>query len=118
MTDESFIRAACENYVRAFLSANSALMKGVFHDDALICGSILGKDWIGDPVALAALCDSNTPSAQKVSPDFVTILAIAGDSAAVRLNVETDAGMKFAEFFVMQKIKGDWRVVGKAFSSV
>ena len=118
MTDESLIRAACENYVRAFLAAKSAFMKGVFHEDALICGSILGQDWVGDPVALAAMCDSNAPSAQDVSPDAVTILAIAGASAAVRLDVATDAGVKFAEFFVMQKIKDDWRVVGKAFSSV
>ncbi|MEZ5929866.1 MAG: nuclear transport factor 2 family protein [Parvularculaceae bacterium] len=118
MTDESLIRAACENYVRAFLSANSALMKGVFHDDALICGSIAGQDWVGDPAALAAMCDSNPPSAQEVSPGAVSILAIAGSSAAVRLDVKTDAGVKFAEFFVMQKIEDDWRVVGKAFSSV
>ncbi|PQA86543.1 nuclear transport factor 2 family protein [Hyphococcus luteus] len=119
MADQDLIKAECEKYIRAFLSADSRLMDGVFHERAFIYGAIAGEDWSGDPKALAQFCDSAPPSAQQdVPPGAITVLALAGNSAAVRVDVQTDAGLSFAEFFVMQKIDGAWRVVGKAFSSL
>ena len=107
------ITKTVQTYIDGGKSGKGADMKPAFHPDATIFGYV-GTDLLAGPIQyLFDWNDKNGPATELQGR--ITSIDVAGTAATVRLELYNWTGHRFADFFTMLKVDGEWKIINKVF---
>jgi hypothetical protein len=113
-TDTEQITQAIEGYVRGCQTGEASHLESAFHPDARMFGAV-GSDRYDIPIfggMDAAVADNPT-----VDHDWeILSIDVAGDAACVKISESGFWGQDFMDYFLLSRIEGEWKIVGKAFA--
>ena len=113
-SDDRGIRAAIDKYARGMEMGNVEIMRGAFHDQAILCG-YLGDDLIAAPIQGLFDWVGSNPPPEEFSFLIVSV-EIIGRVAAAKAR-ETDSHGTVIDHFHLLKEGDDWRSVSKLWDS-
>lgn len=104
-----------ENYVVGMTRGDAGLLSEAFHPQAHSIGHYAGSlEWQGVAEFAAACREAAIAQGQPLPPYDLESIAIAGDTAVVRV-VNTWAGERFRDTLTLMQIEGRWTIVAKVF---
>ena len=118
--DYKAIRQVLENYIAGSYTADTNLLKSLFHDEAMMSGFIGGSLDIGTPQPFYDELDEN-PSAKESGEDYsaeITFIHIAGDMASTGIVEDNLLGVNYVNHFHLLKMDGEWKIVNKIYTEV
>ncbi len=102
-------------YIEAGRTADSSIMKPVFHENAQMSGPSEEGAFSGPIQALYNFVDSNGP-ATDLEMRIVSITISDERAASVVLHADSWHGKNFTDHFHLLKVDGDWKIVSKIYS--
>jgi hypothetical protein len=113
-SDTEQVTQAINDYVRGCQTGDASYLQSAFHPDARMFGAV-GSDRYDIPIfggMDAAVADNPTldHDAEILSID------IEGDAACVKLSESRFWGQEFMDYFLLSRIDGEWKIVGKSFA--
>ncbi len=102
-------------YIEAGQTADSSIMKPVFHENAQMSGPAEQGAFSGPIQALYDFVDSNGPAAD-LEMRIVNITISDGRAASVVLRAGPWHGKNFTDHFQLLKIDGSWKIMSKIYS--
>lgn len=112
--DEPAIRETIDKYARGMETASVEIMRGAFHDQAILCG-YLGDDLIAAPIEGLYDWVGSNPPPEEFSFSILAI-EITGRVASAKAR-ETDPHGTVIDHFHLLKEGDDWRIVSKLWDS-
>lgn len=111
------VRRTMNLYIEGTKTGNVEKLKKVFHSKAIMSGNLMGKKMICGTTE-PFYNDINGKTAQPEYNAQIVKIDITVDIASTTL-VETDLhGVDFINYYHLQKIEGEWKIVSKLFTSV
>ena len=117
--DEEAILEVIENsYVKAIHAKfNEAAIMSGFHPAFIMfvkgeegINHVSIQDWVG------RMKGSADPNAEPRNVRFTpTAVNVTGDAASVRIELYRDDNLVFTDFFLLYKVDGEWKIVGKVY---
>ncbi len=104
-------------YIEAGQTADSSIMKPVFHENAQMSGPAEEGAFSGPIQALYDFVDSNGP-ATDLEMRIVTITISDERAASVVLHADHWHGKNFTDHFHLLKIDGTWKILSKIYSEL
>jgi hypothetical protein len=113
-SDTEQVTRAIDDYVRGCQTGEASYLQSAFHADARMFGAV-GSDRYDIPIfggmdAAVAENPTHDHDAEIVSID------IEGDAACVKVSESRFWGQDFIDYFLLTRIDGEWKIVGKAFA--
>ena len=102
-------------YIEAGQTADSSIMKPVFHENAQMSGPAEEGAFSGPIQALYDFVDSNGP-APDLEMRIVNITVSDERAASVVLHADHWHGKKFTDHFQLLRIDGSWKIMSKIYS--
>ncbi len=102
-------------YIEAGRTADSSIMKPVFHENAQMSGPAEEGAFSGPIQALYDFVDSHGP-ATDLEMRIVSITISDERAASVVLHAEPWHGKNFTDHFQLLKIDGSWKIMSKIYS--
>ena len=102
-------------YIEAGRTADSSIMKPVFHENAQMSGPAEEGAFSGPIQALYDFVDSHGP-ATDLEMRIVSITISDERAASVVLRAEPWHGKNFTDHFQLLKIDGSWKIMSKIYS--
>ncbi len=102
-------------YIEAGQTADSSIMKPVFHENAQMSGPAEEGAFSGPIQALYDFVDSNGPAAD-LEMRIVRITISDKRAASVVLHAEPWHGKNFTDHFQLLKIDSSWKIMSKIYS--
>lgn len=115
ITTDAEVAAALQPYIDAARSGQASATRASWHNSARIVGSVDGAFLVNTPDQLIAWTDA-TGASPGLESQIVSI-EIVGPAAAARIEFANWAGFRFTDFFVLNKLRGKWRIIGKVFDT-
>ncbi|MEM6703102.1 MAG: nuclear transport factor 2 family protein [Acidobacteriota bacterium] len=107
------VRSVIESYVRGSREGDAALLRGLFHPDAVMMGYMGGQLLSGSPEPFFQHADG---SPQDDSYEgSVGDLRVDGDVATATLYERGFSGLDFVDHFHLLREEGTWRITSKIF---
>ncbi len=104
-------------YIEAGRTADSSIMKSVFHENAQMSGPAEGGAFSGPIQALYDFVDSNGP-APDLEMRIVNITVSDERAASVVLHADHWHGKNFTDHFHLLKVDGTWKILSKIYSEL
>ena len=104
-------------YIEAGRTADSSIMKPVFHENAQMSGPAEEGAFSGPIQALYDFVDSNEP-APDLEMRIVNITVSDERAASVLLHADHWHGKNFTDHFQLLKIDGTWKILSKIYSEL
>ncbi|MCA0272482.1 MAG: nuclear transport factor 2 family protein [Proteobacteria bacterium] len=115
MNEFSAITKTVEAYVVGMARGDAKLLAEAFHPQASSIGHYDGAlEWMAIVDFAAACLDAAVPEGDPVPPWEIESIAVAGDTAVVRV-VNHWAGEEFRDTLTLLQHEGRWRIVAKVF---
>ncbi len=102
-------------YIEAGQTADSSIMRPVFHENAQMSGLAEDGAFSGPIQALYDFVDSNGP-ATDLEMRIVSITISDERAASVVLHADPWHGKNFTDHFQLLKIDGSWKIMSKIYS--
>ena len=102
-------------YIEAGRTADSSIMKPVFHENAQMSGPLEDGAFSGPIQALYDFVDSNGP-ATELEMRIVSIMISDERAASVVLHADSWHGKNFTDHFHLLRIDGSWKIMSKIYS--
>jgi hypothetical protein len=118
-TELAAIRQVAEKYAEGCQTGNIALLRSIFHPQAMMFGA--GDNVIVTSIeGLYAYIEANEPPQKTGEPhqNIVTSIRCEGNAAAVETVQESAYGNDYINFFQLLKIEGQWLIVSKTYNAV
>ena len=118
--DYASVRAVVENYIKGSYTADTDLLKGCFHPDALMSGYYRGDLEIGSPQPFFDQLESE-PSSKSSGEDYqaeISFIHIAGRMASAGVVEDNLLGSNYVNHFHLLKIDDQWRIISKIYVDV
>ena len=111
-------REAVEAYFRAADSGNPDAVRKVFHDDGSIEGVLGGKfvSWSADEFANRNF-KGEPPAFAATIQRKIDWLDLSGSGAIARVTVKIGPDKTYTDYFILFKLKGEWKVGRKVFAN-
>lgn len=107
-------RAVIESYVKGSKDADVALLRSVFHPQAVMVGYFRGTLLCGSPDPFFDSVAKGGPQPAGYDAEIVDVV-VDGRTASVTLLERGFAGMDFVDRFHLVEDAGAWRIVSKLF---
>ncbi len=104
-------------YIEAGRTADSSIMKPVFHENAQMSGPAEEGAFSGPIQALYDFVDSNGP-ALDLEMRIINITVSDERAASVVLHADHWHGKNFTDHFHLLKIDGTWKILSKIYSEL
>ncbi len=114
---EKAIEQAIGRYIEGGRTADSSIMKPVFHENAQMSGPEEDGAFSGPIQALYDYVDSNGP-APGLEMRIVNITVSDERAASVVLHADHWHGKNFTDHFHLLKIDGTWKILNKIYSEL
>ncbi|MDX6197607.1 MAG: hypothetical protein QOJ79_758 [Actinomycetota bacterium] len=114
ITDAERITAKIEGYVLGCQKGDEATLKDVFHADARMFGAV--GDTRYDISIVPGMSQAVTDMPTVDHDARILSIDISGDAASVKLAESRFWGQDFVDFFLLNRIDGEWQIVAKSFS--
>ena len=114
------IRAVAEKYAEGCQTGNIALLRSIFHPQAMMYG-YSGDNVVITPIdGLYAFIEANDPPQKTGEPHESTVssIRIEGNTATVETVQESAFGCDYVNFFQLLKIDGQWQIMSKLYNGV
>lgn len=115
------VKKVMQNYIDGTYKADIEMLKGVFHENAVMNGYLGPHLLLGDPTPFIEDIGS-APSMESNGDPFqaeIESIHIEGDVASVVLSESGFRGeASLVDFFHLIKIDGKWYIISKAFTTV
>lgn len=114
ITDAQAVTAKINGYVKGCQTGDGTHLKSAFHPDARMFGAV-GPDRYDIPIFGGmdhAVADKRTVDHEA---EILTI-DVEGDAACVKVAESRFWGQDFIDFFILNRIDGEWQIVGKSFA--
>lgn len=109
------IATVVADYVTGMARGDGALLRSAFHPKAASIGHFDGElEWANVEEFIAACEAEAITAAAPVPPHEIESIAIAGDTAIVRVH-DVWAGFNFRDTLTMLQHEGRWQIVSKVF---
>lgn len=108
------VRAVLDDYVKGSRDGDAALLRSIFHPNAVMTGSFRGRLLCGPPEPFFQSVASGGPAGADYGAEIVEI-AVDGDVASATLLERGFAGLDFVDRFHLVEEDGRWRIVSKIF---
>jgi hypothetical protein len=120
-TEEKAVKDLIQRYIDGTYRADVEMLKGVFHEKAVMNGYLGPNLLIGDPSPFIEDM-AGSPSMESNNDPYETdlrIYAIEGDVATVALYVTSfRGGGAIVDFFHCIKTEGEWKIISKLFTTM
>jgi hypothetical protein len=121
MTVSSAEHAAIERVVQAYIdslrSNDADQLRGAFHPDARMYGSIGGQRFDQPIEEFFELASGQPANADGTYEARIVSIEQAGDAAAATVEEKRFWGtMSFTDFFTLSSFDGEWKIVSKTFA--
>ena len=116
----SAIRDVAEKYAEGCQTGNIALLRSIFHPQAMMYG-VSGDNVVMTPIeGLYAYIEANDPPQKTGEPhqSIVSAIRVEGNAATVETVQESAFGSDYTNFFQLLKIEGKWMIVSKSYNAV
>ena len=114
ITDTERITAKIEGYVLGCQKGDEATLKDVFHPEARMFGAV--GDTRYDLTIVPGMSQAVTDMPTVDHDARILSIDIAGDAASVKLAESRFWGQDFVDFFLLNRIDGEWQIVAKSFT--
>jgi hypothetical protein len=119
-TELPAIKQVAEKYAEGCHTGNIALLRSIFHPQAMMYG-VSGDNVVMTPIeGLYAYIEANEPPQRTGEPhqNFVSSVRCEGNAAVVETVQEAAYGNDYVNFFQLLKIEGRWLIVSKSYNAV
>ncbi|RYY22367.1 MAG: hypothetical protein EOO04_15920 [Chitinophagaceae bacterium] len=119
-TELAAIRQVVDKYAEGCHTGNIALLRSIFHPQAMMYGAG-GDNVLMTPIeGLYAYIEANEPPQKTGEPhqNMVTSIRYEGNAAVVETVQEAAYGNDYTNFFQLLKIEGQWLIVSKSYNAV
>jgi len=119
-TELAAIRQVADKYAEGCHTGNVALLRSIFHPQAMMYGAG-GDNVLMTPIeGLYAYIEANEPPQKTGEPhqNIVTSIRYEGNAAVVETVQESAYGNDYTNFFQLLKIEGQWLIVSKTYNAV
>ena len=116
----SAIKAVADKYAEGCQTGNIALLRSIFHPQAMMYG-VSGDNVMMTPIeGLYAYIEANDPPQKTGEPHQSTVSAIRieGNAATLETVQESAYGSDYTNFFQLLKIEGKWMIVSKSYNAI
>ena len=117
-SDISDVRSTIEKYIAGSSSADGALLRSIFHKDAIMMGA-MGDDMMeGTPEPFFKMVE-NAPALSESGTDYqaeIVDLQVFGKAAMATLVEDGFFGMSFVDCFHLIKLDDSWVITSKVFN--
>jgi hypothetical protein len=114
ITDAERISAKIEAYVLGCQKGDEATLKGAFHPDARMFGAL--GDERHDISIVPEMSDAVREQPTVDHDARILSIDVAGAAASVKLAESRFWGQDFIDFFLLNRIDGEWQIVAKSFT--
>jgi hypothetical protein len=114
INDAERITAKIESYVVGCQKGDEATLKEAFHPDARMFGAL--GDTRYDISIVPEMSHAVTEQPTVDHDARILSIDIAGDAASVKLAESRFWGQDFIDFFLLNRIDGEWQIVAKSFT--
>lgn len=108
------VRAVVEQYIDGSRRGDAALLRSIFHPNAVMVGWLNGKLLDGSPEMFFQMADGHPQPASYQAT--VADVRVTGRSATATLVEQGFAGLDFVDCFHLIEADGKWRICAKLFS--
>ena len=118
--DYKALRQVLVNYIEGSYTADTRLLKSLFHDDAMMSGFLDGTLDIGTPQPFYDELEDN-PSAKESGEAYsaeITFMHIAGTMASAGMVEDNLLGVNYVNHFHLLKIDDAWKIMNKIYTQV
>ena len=118
--DYAAIRQVLENYIKASFTADTDLLKSVFHEQSMMSGYVDGQLDIGTPQAFYDELEAS-PSSKDSGEDYraeISFIQIVGSIASAGIVEDNHLGTNYVNHFHLLKIKDDWKITSKIYQDI
>ncbi|MEM1433905.1 MAG: nuclear transport factor 2 family protein [Pseudomonadota bacterium] len=115
--DHAGPEAVISNYVKACYTGDVALLKSLFHAEALMTGHSKRGFYLGSPEPFFANVAGQEPMSKTEAAyeGRITTVQVSGDIAAVTLEETGYFGRSYTDVFTLAKLDGEWKIVSKTY---
>lgn len=114
ISDAERIAAKIEGYVQGCQKGDEDTLRHAFHPEARMFGSM--GDTRYDMLIVPDMAHAVTEQPTVDHDARILSIDIAGDAASVKLAESRFWGQDFVDFFLLNRIDGEWQIVAKSFS--
>ena len=118
-TELDAIRKVADKYAVGCQTGNIALLRTIFHPQAMMYG-VSGEAVIVTPIeGLYAYLEANEPPEKTGEPHqcFITEIRCQAGAAVVEMVQEAAYGNDYTNYFQLLKVEGKWLIVSKSYSA-
>mmetsp|Transcript_37759 Transcript_37759/g.117723 ORF Transcript_37759/g.117723 Transcript_37759/m.117723 type:complete len:151 (+) Transcript_37759:420-872(+) len=123
LPDVAAVRAVMDKYVEGTWTANSALLKSIFHERAIMNGYVGKHALFGGPQSFFDDMDKLASKGQSFQAQNlpykgeIVSLHVYGQTAEAVVQEKGYAGvLAFTDAFHLLKVEGEWKIVSKLFT--
>ena len=114
------IRDVANKYAEGCHTGDIALLRSIFHPQAMMYG-VSGDNVVITPIeGLYAYLEANEPPQKTGEPHqcFITEIRYEAGAAVVELVQESAYGNDYTNYFQLLKVEGNWLIMSKSYSAI
>lgn len=118
MADKEKIEQIVKTYCDSVLFKRPEDMVAIFHENAIMSGSMNGQIYISSPDEYVKMIENLEKPLKEMGIPYevnITDMTISGDAASVVVDEKNLGEENYTTFFHMLKIKGEWKIVSKCY---
>ena len=116
--DIADVRVTIGNYIKGSETGDAALLRSIFHKDAIMMGALGDEFMEGTPEPFFKMVEDAAPLSESDSNYHAEIVDIQvfGKAAIATVSEEGFFGMSFVDSFHLLKKEGGWIITSKVFN--